>query len=63
MTYIVLVKMCSFIFAGEMYSQSVSVVLFRKKYRSPLEGDMEIKVGVGMATLPISNIYSEEQVS
>lgn len=57
-----LVKMWSFIFGGEMYCQGINIVVFRKKYRSPLEGDMELKVGVGMATLPICNVYSEKQV-
>lgn len=46
-----------------MYCQGINIVVFRKKYRSPLEGDMELKVGVGMATLPICNVYSEKQVS
>lgn len=41
----------------------IRIILFRKKYRSLLEGDMELKLGIGMGSLGICTMYSERQDS
>lgn len=41
----------------------IRIVLLRRKYRPLLEGEVELKFGVRMASLGICSIYSERQDS